>query len=69
MVFGDHLATLEDLGLFKKWLKSGDADYVLEENGELWVGANLKRGVWKWMGESNTEFNGNKLITYTGVCE
>jgi len=49
---------LDDLDIFKRWLKTKQGDYVLEEGSELWVGANLVRGVWKWDGETDMEFNG-----------
>lgn len=60
-LFGGRLATIEDMKTFQQWLKTKDADYVLEDMTELWIAATLKRGVWKWAGNSNQVFNGKML--------
>ncbi|XP_052255221.1 uncharacterized protein LOC127860942 isoform X2 [Dreissena polymorpha] len=66
--FNGRLATADDFGPLRAWVKSQQTVAFPDENEEVWVGASLERAVWTWADDKHTEFSGSARFYARGGC-
>lgn len=67
--FGGHIATLTDLTELRRSVQTGQTTFLTGE--ELWVGASLQKGLWKWRGgDDSGDFKaGGRFYARRGCLE